>query len=211
MRKILYIAWLLLTLTLILFLEAQSKTLWQLIRDCRERSINFDSGRLPDSTLKRFYNIEQENIARQHDAIERCTTYVLTTDLYVYPYPGNCYNVIAIHINKDPSPAPGMDATPYSLTEVPFHEFGKVPAFETGRPRQFCQFADSIFFDRFSATGNDTLRVCYSIHATEMTDSASTMSLPTKYESLLIDQVAIRAYHRLEMIPPPMDTTKNEQ
>ncbi|MEW6014161.1 MAG: hypothetical protein AB1690_02440 [Candidatus Zixiibacteriota bacterium] len=180
----------------------ESATLADIYRSVRGRSLYFDSRRITDSLIRQFTNEEAENIAILGSALERETTIVLTGAAYEYTLPSDFYLGEAVILN--PNPAPGSNETPRpsALKYSPLRDYGRNPAFESGRPTQWSVFNDKIRFDRVSQTELDTATLFYFAHHEILTDTTDTLDLPQQFEPLLIDRVVLKCYSRINFSPP---------
>jgi len=182
-----------------------------LLDGIRRRSIFVDRVRFPDTTLILFLNDEEINLAVQGRAIQKESVVVPEEDSSKgCPVPSDFYIPFAAILNADPDQPVGGDNRQSALTYVPYEKFGMIYSYDAGRIEQYSFWGDSIYFNRVSTTGLDTIFLKYIAYPGGFADADSNMTLPKEYKDLLIDRVVLKCFNRLAVQPPSQEDIKND-
>lgn len=187
---------------LLLGLTAAADTGLQLIDRVRERAIWIDVVRFPDDVLVDFINVRQITLATLGKTKESSNEYVFAIGLRVDTLPDDFFLIEAVERNPDPAQAVGGTNVHKIIDYVPRRELGRVYDADFNRPAAYSIWNDSLWLNRASLTGNDTLTLFYLAYPTTLADENAIIDLPTKFLPLLEDYIIRMCFARVNVSLP---------
>lgn len=191
-----------LIMTLALFCNAEAETLQDIIDDSHNRAVWLDYQRFPDSILTDFINDRQRTISIIGTTNQKLVTWVPGVDTSKFLIPSDFYLLEAVELNADPQEAIGGTNFQKGLKFVPKRDLGKYYTRERVRPTTFSIWGDTLYLNRATWTGFDTLHISYFAYARDMIHADSVVDLPDAYISLLKDYVLVRCLFRVSIAVP---------
>ena len=104
--------------------------------------------------------------------------------------------------NTDHSQAVGGTNVHKIIDYVPRRELGRVYDADFNRPAAYSIWNDSLWLNRASLTGNDTLTLFYLAYPTTLADENAIIDLPTKFLPLLEDYIIRMCFARVNVSLP---------
>ena len=199
MRNIQIYKFVILLILLFLFSIASGMTRTELIQSVRDRGVDIDTLRGPDTLFHRWTIEESKDIAVWSSSIEMDTAIELTLNDFSYSLPSDFYLLRAALLNTDPQEPHGPENRQMRLKYRPFEEYGNNISKPVGRPTECYIANDSIYVERLSGTGRDSIFIYYFAYPTPITEDTSVIRLPQKFEKLLIDRLTMKFYRRVKM------------
>lgn len=192
---------------LLLGLTAAADTGLQLIDRVRERAIWIDVQRFPDDVLVDFINVRQITLATLGRTKEKSFMYDLAIGVRADELPADFFLIEAVERNPDPGQTVGGTNVHKIIDYVPRRELGRVYDADLERPAAYSIWSDSLYLNRASDTGFDTLVLFYLAYPTTLADENATIDLPVKFLPLLEDYIIRMCYDRVNVSLP--DTLNN--
>lgn len=188
--------------TLLLSVTIFAETGIDLIDKVRQRAIWIDINRFPNGVLLDFINTRQVTLGTLGKTKERDSIYALATGIRKHGLPGDFFLIEAVERNPDPQQASGGTNTHKIIDFVPRRELGRRFVADENRPAAYSIWNDSLWLNRASDTGFDTLDLIFFAYPTPLADSSDDIDLPTKFLPLLEDYLIKMCFDRVNISIP---------
>lgn len=195
MRKLMLVL-----LIMLCAVQAGAETRGDIKRMVKQRRIDFDATRFPDTVLNDFYLSALRSVATVGRLIQKDSTYPVTDTTTKFRLPSDYFDKECLTLNRDPV---NQAATVRKvLTWVPRREMGKVFTYQAGRPENWSSWADSLEINRPTQTYLDTLTLSYIAMPPSPASDTSTFPLKAAYVPLVVEYMIAYCMDRIQLTGP---------